>query len=49
MISVQRGIKLLTETPPSKQTNTVDDLSEADAKCILKLAMRLLRGEDIIS
>ncbi len=47
MISTKRAIKILTEPLPEKQTALIDKLPAQDLKSLLKIAMRLLRGEDV--
>lgn len=47
MISTKRAIKILTEPLPEKQADLIDKLPAQDLKSLLKIAMRLLRGEDV--
>lgn len=47
MISTKRATKLLTEPLPEEQAKLIDKLSEEDAKFLLKIAMRVIRGEDV--
>ena len=47
MISAKRAIKILTEPLPEKQAKLIDKLTAEDAKYLLKIATRVIRGEDV--
>lgn len=47
MISVETSVKMLTETLPGKQAAMIDALSGEDAKHLLKLAIRVIAGQDV--
>lgn len=47
MISTKRAMKILTEQLPEEQAKLIDKLNEKDAKYLLKIAMRVIRGEDV--
>lgn len=47
MISTKLAINILTEQSPEEQAKLIDELAEDDAKHLLRIAMGLLRGEDV--
>lgn len=47
MISTNRAIKILTEPLPEVQAKLINKLAEEDAKYLLKIAVRVIRGEDV--
>lgn len=48
MISTKRAIKILTEPIPERQAKLINKLTEDDAKYLLGIAVRLIRGEDFV-
>lgn len=47
MVSTKRATQILTEQSPERQADLIDKLPAQDVRYLLKIAMRLLRGEDI--
>lgn len=47
MISAKHATKILTEQSPEKQADLIDKLPAQELRSLLKIAMRLLRGEDV--
>lgn len=47
MISSTLATEILTEQSKNEQIKLLDSLTEQDAKYLLKVAMGLLRGEDV--
>ena len=47
MISTKRATQIMTEQSPEKQAALIDMLPAQDVRYLLKIAARLLRGEDV--
>lgn len=47
MISSKRAIKILTEPLPEVQAKLIGKLTGVESKYLLKIALRVIRGEDV--